>query len=66
MLLGGFVPGVYVTVQILDESVHEDGLNVPPVFPSLHDTVPVGMVGRLEVSATDTVKVTDLPEETAV
>ena len=58
MLLGGLAPGVYVTVQLPDKSVHEDGLNAPPAFSSLHETVPVGAVGKLEVSATDTVKLT--------
>src|SRR5574340_197435 len=38
-----FVDGVYVTAQLPDESIQEDGLNVPPRFPSLHVTVPVGM-----------------------
>ena len=35
--------GVYDTVQALNERLHEAGLNVPPAFPSLHDTVPAGL-----------------------
>ena len=31
---------------------------MPPAFPSLHDTVPVGTVGKLDVSATVTVNLT--------
>lgn len=38
--------------------MQETGLNLPPAFPSLHDTVPVGVVDKLEVSATTTVNVT--------
>jgi hypothetical protein len=47
--------GVYTVVQLPDESVQEVGLNVPPKFPSLHDTMPVGVLGGLELSTTDTV-----------
>ena len=43
------VDGVYNTVQALNERLHEAVLNVPPAFPSLHDTVPVGL-GDLGVS----------------
>ena len=46
------VDGVYDTVQALNERLHEAGLNVPPAFPSLHDTVPVGL-GDLGVSKID-------------
>ena len=46
-----------------DDSVHEDGLNVPPVFPSLHDTVPVVIVVEFEVSITVTVNLPELPED---
>jgi len=49
---------VYTVVQLPDDIVQEDGLNVPPLFPSLHDTVPVGVVGVVELSATVEVNVT--------
>ena len=44
-------------VQLVDESVQDDELNIPPAFPSLHDIIPVGVVGELEVSVTVTVNV---------
>jgi hypothetical protein len=53
-----------MVVQSLDDSVQEDGLNVPPALPSLHDTEPVGVVGEVELSATAAVNVTELPEVT--
>ena len=53
MPLGGFGGTVYVVVQV-DGNVHDDGLKVPPALLSLHDTVPVGVVGELEVSVTCT------------
>ena len=56
--IGDDAEGVYDTVQTLDESVQVVGLNVPPTFPSLHDTVPMGMVWELDVSAIATVSVT--------
>ena len=55
---------MYDTVQLPDESVQDGELNMPPVFPSLHDMVPVGVVGELEVSVTVTVNVTWAPEFT--
>lgn len=48
---------MYTVVQSPDDSVHEVGLNVPPTFASLHDTLPVGVVGEVELSATVTVNV---------
>ena len=36
-------------------------LNVPPAPPSLHDTVPVAVVGELDVSVTCTENVAGLP-----
>jgi hypothetical protein len=56
--------GVNTVVQSPDDSVQEGGLNVPPALPSLHDTVPVGVVGEAELSATVAVNVIDPPEET--
>ena len=44
-----------------DEIMHAMGLNAPPTFPSLHDTVPVGIVGELDVSAIFTVNETGAP-----
>lgn len=38
------VGGVYDMIQLLDNSAHEVELNDPPIFPSLHDIVPVGML----------------------
>ena len=49
---GGVIEGVYDTIQLPDESMQDDGTNVPPAFPSLHDTVPVG---RVDEPATATV-----------
>ena len=57
MLFGWFADGVYDTVQLPDESVQEGELNVPPILPSLHDTVPVGMIVELEPSVTVAVNV---------
>jgi len=48
--------GAYVVVQLPDDSVQEEGLKVPPLFPSLQDTVPVGML-KLELPAIVTVNV---------
>ena len=48
-----------------DDRVQEDGLNVPPPFPSLHDTELVGVVGKLELSETVAVTFTDPPGGTA-
>ena len=64
MELGEFAAGVNTVVQSPDDSVHEEGLNVPPAVPSLHDTVPVGAVGEVEVSAIVAVSEIDPAEET--
>ena len=62
---GGFPEGVYVTVHEPEEDrEQEDGLNVPPPIPSLHDTELIGVVGELEVSATVAVNVTVPPRAT--
>jgi len=58
MVLGALADATYVAVQLESESIQEDGLNVPPALPSLHDTVPVGVDEELEVSATLAVNVT--------
>lgn len=52
------VDGVYDTMHALDERTQETGLNVPPAFSSLHDTVPVTGSGELEVSASVAVNCT--------
>lgn len=54
-MLGELGDGVYVVVQLPDASVQEDGLNVPPALPLLHNIVPVGEEGELELSAIITV-----------
>jgi len=56
--------GVYIVVQSPDDSVHEVGLNVPPTFPSLHDTVPVAIFVEFEVSDTMAENVIEPPEDT--
>ena len=61
MLAKEFVEAVYVTVQLPDDSVHEEILNVPPALPSLNATIPDGVVEELEVSVTEIVRVTDPP-----
>ena len=56
MLIGGLKGGSYDTVQLADdESVQEDGINIPPMLPSFQETIPVGVVGEPEVSITVTV-----------
>ena len=52
---------VYEVVQLPDTNIQDDGPNAPPALLSLQDTVPVGIVGELEVSLTVTVSVTDDP-----
>ena len=61
ILDGEFVAAVYETVQLPDESVHEEILKVPPALLSLSATIPEGTVGELEVSVTDIVSVIELP-----
>ena len=59
--------GVYDIVHVLEApleaaSVHVGLLKVPPALLSLHDTVPVGLVGvPLVVSVTTAEKVVDIP-----
>src|SRR2546426_1586807 len=59
--------GVYDIVHVLEAplaaaSVHVGLLKVPPAPPSLHDTVPVGLVGvPLVVSVTTAEKAVDIP-----
>jgi len=57
-LLGEVADVVYVTLHVLDDKVQEDELNVPPAFPAFQVTVPVGVVGELEVSVTVAVRIT--------
>jgi len=52
---------VYDVVHIPPDSVHVVELNTPPAFPSLHDRVPLGIVGELAVSVTVAVSVIALP-----
>lgn len=44
------IGGVYDTVQLPDSSAHIAELNAPPTLPSLQDMVPVGVLGKLDVS----------------
>lgn len=50
-------------VQSPEDNVHEVGLNVPPLFPSLHDTVPVDVFVEFVISATCAVNVIEPPED---
>ena len=54
--VGEFADGVYDVVQLPDDKVQNVGLNVPEL-PSLHVTLPPGVVVGLELSATITVNV---------
>ena len=53
--------GVYDVVHMPDDRVHVDELNEPPEFPSLQDTVPLGVVGELDPSDTVEVNVIAFP-----
>lgn len=53
--------GVYDVVHVPDDKVHDDELNEPPAPPSLHDTVPLGVVGEFDVSDTVEVNVIAFP-----
>ena len=55
---------MYDTVHFPEERVQEVGSNVPPKLLSFHDTMPVGMVGRVEMSDIRTVSCTCDPRET--
>ncbi len=61
MEFGALEGGVYDVVQMPDDNVHADELNEPPVFPSLHDTIPLGVVGEFDVSVTVEVNVIAFP-----
>ena len=63
MLEGGLDDGVYDTLQPPDDRIHVAELNVPPAPLSLHDTVPVVVVGALDVSVTCTENVDALPAD---
>lgn len=58
---GGLSDGVYDTEQEAEDKLQKDKLNVPPAPPSLHDTMPSGMVGRLDVSVTVAVNSVPVP-----
>ena len=61
---------VYVITQVLveelalDRAQKPEPLKLPPFPPSLHETVPVGVVGAPPVSVTVTVKAIMLPAAT--
>ena len=63
MVEGGLDDGVYDTLQLPADSTHVAELNVPPAPLSLHDMVPVAVVGELEVSVTWTENVDALPAD---
>ena len=48
-------------LELAVDSVHEFGLNEPPLPPSLHEIAPEGEEGELPVSVTVAVSVTALP-----
>jgi hypothetical protein len=56
--VGGLEDGVYKTEHVLEVRLQDDGLNVPPVLPSVQVTMPDGAVGKLDVSVTDAVNCT--------
>ena len=41
--------GVYDVLHVFADKVHTDELNEPPAFPSLHDTIPVGIGDESDV-----------------
>lgn len=41
---------MYDTIQLPESRAHIVELNAPPTLPSLQDTVPVGVLGKLYVS----------------
>lgn len=61
MEFGALDDGVYDVVHVPDDTVHDDELNEPPAPPSLHDTVPLGVVGEFDVSDTVEVNVIAFP-----
>ena len=61
MEFGAPEDGVYDVVHMPDDKVHVDELNEPPAFPSLQDTVPLGVVGEFDVSVTVEVNVIAFP-----
>ena len=54
---------VYVTLHTPDDKLQEDELNIPPMFPSLHVIVPVGIFCEFDVSVIVAVTVTCPPED---
>lgn len=58
--------GVYEMVQLPSDKVQEVESKVPPALLSLNDTVPLGTVPELEVSATDIASEIVAPEFTVL
>jgi len=58
--------GVYEIVQLPSDKVQEVESKVPPTLLSLNDTVPLGTVPELEVSATDIASEIVAPEFTVL
>ena len=59
---GGLEEDMYDVVQLPSDKVHEVESKVPPALLSLNNTVPLGVVGELEVSVTDIVSMIVAPE----
>ena len=55
---GEFIAGVYVTTQLPDKMVQDDGTNEPPAFPSFQDIIPVGILDELNEEDTAAVNCT--------
>lgn len=58
---GGLSDGVYDTEHEAADKLQKGRLNVPPALPSLHDTMPSGIIGRLDVSVTRAVNWVPVP-----
>jgi len=60
--LGALAAGVYDVVHVFDDKMHVVDVNEPPAPPSFQDICPVGVVGKLDVSVTVTVKGIAVPD----
>jgi len=54
--------GVYDVVHVPADKVHVSELNEPPALPSLHDTIPSGVVDEVDVSVTVEVNIIAVPD----
>ncbi len=64
MVEGGLAEVIYDVMQLPDDNVHDAGSNVPPAPLSLHDTVPVVVVGELDISIIWAENVIEPPADT--